>query len=141
MIAICRDFHFNELTDANDAMKAELISTDVKTSSKFLSDTTTDIITIVGLQAVSKFNIRDKVDFILVLMAVIRLERFECDIIVSMNVPVITDVPTAELEQKWLDMTHLLAGKNYSETLIAEFLTIFEESIDSMVLHDTSLFT
>lgn len=96
-------FHFESLAQDNSAEKAEVQQVDVIPNER--GDTTPPAIILQGTQLVHKFNRKER-DTVKVLMALYRVQDKSIDLVVTFNIPLVTEEGGAVTEADALQVTH-----------------------------------
>ncbi|KAL5490890.1 hypothetical protein EMCRGX_G016086 [Ephydatia muelleri] len=122
-------FHFKELTAANDASTSTVVSVDCVPTEPGTMDDCSAIWLLSGQQAVAKFNEPDSGrNLVDLYLAVFRLEQYQTDMLVTLNNPVlISQCSSSAVDNPPLQTGALLAG-------------LFREIVQSLRLVDSSIF-
>lgn len=84
-------FHFQQLSDDNEATDSTVLSVEQLNTTEatpLLPQETSEVYVLHGRQNISKFNEKDALNTIDIVLIVIRLRQVETDCVISINVPI-----------------------------------------------------
>ncbi|KAJ1804051.1 hypothetical protein LPJ56_005710 [Coemansia sp. RSA 2599] len=128
-------YHFEQVAEINESLETQVVSTEPLGIKEPLVDQS---FVLVGCQKVAKFREqRDAGNSIVVLMALMRIGRFQADLLVTMNLPL-------EISQKSssFESVKMTGGEGLvqSDAQVAEAKSQFIAMVRSLVIKDTGLF-
>ncbi|ORE02390.1 Mog1p/PsbP-like protein [Rhizopus microsporus var. microsporus] len=94
-------FHFQQLCEDNEAADSVIVSVEhckPEEITPLLPKDTTEVYLLHGKQMVAKFNEKDALNTIDILLAVVRFNQVSTDCVISMNVPVQVAANSSEAE-------------------------------------------
>lgn len=123
-------FHWNEIVQANQALRNEIILTSPTRNTTQPVAGLTTIESLVGVQVSGKFN-KEEVDLVLIYLGLIQWSQFDTEILVTYHVPLQHSIDVHQVEEL------IARAKTHEAT---EETQVFTAILESVLLKDPSIF-